>query len=96
MFSERFWVKNCYLERKILFVKKTFICKEKPVTVAKLITKIKKHNQLYFGTLVLTYCYCGDNTYYTVFFQNTGFKESSKLALKKCQSNVKKRHFFIE
>ena len=25
--------------------------------------KIKKHNQLDFGTLVLaSYCYCGDNT----------------------------------
>ena len=32
-----------------------FICKEKAGTIAKvkLITKIKKHNQLYFGTLVL-------------------------------------------
>ena len=28
----------------------------------KLVTKIKKRNQLYFGTLVLaSYCYCGDN-----------------------------------
>ena len=47
------------------FIKKSFICKEKAgtVTKVKLVTKIKKHNQLYFGTLVLaSYCYCGDNT----------------------------------
>ena len=37
------------------FIKKNFICKEKPgtVTKVKLITKIKKHNQLYFGALIL-------------------------------------------
>ena len=49
---------------QISFVKKNFICKEKSGTVTKikLFTKIKKHNQLYCGTLVLTsYCYCGDN-----------------------------------
>ena len=44
-----------------------FIYKEKSTAVAnlkviqkKLNQKIKKHNQLYFGTLVLAlYCYCG-------------------------------------
>ena len=47
------------------FIKKNFVCKEKFGTVAKvkgkLVTKIKKHNQLYFGTLALAsyYC-CGD------------------------------------
>ena len=37
------------------FIKKNFICQEKPgtVTKVKLITKIKKHNQLYFGALIL-------------------------------------------
>ena len=54
---------------EILFIKKNviykenFIGKEKSESVAtvKLVTKIKKHNQLYFGTLVLaSYCYCGD------------------------------------
>ena len=58
MFPERFCVK------KISFIKKNFICKEKSETVikVKLVTKIKKHNQLYFGTLVLaSYCYYGDN-----------------------------------
>ena len=37
------------------FIKKNFICKEKSgtVTKVKLVTKIKKHNQLYFGTLVV-------------------------------------------
>ena len=46
------------------FIKKNFVCKEKSGTVAKvkLVTKIKKHNQLYFGSLVLaSYWYCGDN-----------------------------------
>ena len=35
------------------FIKKSFICKEKAGTVTKvnLVTKIKKHNQFYFGTL---------------------------------------------
>ena len=39
----------------MLFIKKSLICKEKPgtVTKVKLITKIKKYNQLYFETLVL-------------------------------------------
>ena len=47
------------------FIKKNFICKEKSgtLTKVKLVTKIKKHNQLYFGTLVLAlYRYCGDNS----------------------------------
>ena len=41
------------------FIKKNFIGKEKAgtVTKVKLVTKIKEHNQLYFGTLVC----CGDN-----------------------------------
>ena len=48
----------------MLFIKKNFICKEKSRTVTrvKLVTKIKKNKQLYFGTLVLaSCCYCGDN-----------------------------------
>ena len=74
------------------FIKKKFICKEKAGTVtnAKLVTKIKKHDQLYFGTLVLaSYCYCGDNAWNMDFFQNTGFKESSNMALKRSQCNDK-------
>ena len=48
------------------FIKKNFICKDKFGTVAKvkvkLVTKIKKHDQLYLGTLLLvSYYYCGDN-----------------------------------
>ena len=54
------------------FIKKNFIqfiCTEKSgaATKLKLVEKkhnekFKKHNQLYFGTLVLaSYCYCGDN-----------------------------------
>ena len=47
--------------REVLFIKKNFIykknviCKEKAetFTIVKLVTKIKKHNQLHFGTLVL-------------------------------------------
>ena len=45
------------------FIKKNLIWKKKCGTVTKvrLVTKIKKHNQLYFGTLVLaSYSYCGD------------------------------------
>ena len=67
-------------------IKKNFIYKEKSgtVTKVKLVTKIKKHNQLYLGTLLLvSYFYCGDNGWNTDFFQNTGFKESSNMVLKK-------------
>ena len=48
----------------MLFIKINLICKEKSRTVirTKLVTKIKKNNQIYFGTLVLaSCCYCGDN-----------------------------------
>ena len=48
----------------MLFIKKNFICEEKSGTAikVKLVTKIKKHSQHYFGTLMLAlYCYCGDN-----------------------------------
>ena len=40
------------------FTKKNFLCEEKPGTVkkVKLVKKIKTHNQLYFGTLVLASC----------------------------------------
>ena len=42
-------------ERGFEFIKKNFICKEKSgtVTKVKLVTKMNKFNQLYFGTLVL-------------------------------------------
>ena len=73
-------------------IRKSFICKEESGTVIKrkLVTKIKKPNELYFGTLLLaSYCYCGDKAHNTDFFQNTGFKESSNMApKKKFQSNV--------
>ena len=51
-------IKTC-LQRGFEFIKKTFTCKEKSATVTKvkLVAKIKKLNQLYFGTLVLaSYC----------------------------------------
>ena len=62
------------------FIKKNLICKEKPDpdTKVKLITKIKKHNQLYFGALILLLSN-------TDFFQNIGFKERSNMALKKIE-----------
>ena len=46
------------LQIQMSFIKKNFVCKEKSGTVAKvkLVTKIKKHNQLYFGSLVLASC----------------------------------------
>ena len=67
------------------FIKKNFICKKKFGTVAKvkvkLVPKIKKHNQLHFGTLVSrSYCYCGNNSYNTDFFQKIVFKERNKMA----------------
>ena len=42
------------------FIKKNFICKEKSGTVTKtnVVTKIKKHNQLHIGTLVLVSAVC--------------------------------------
>ena len=41
------------------FISKNSIRKEKSgtATKVKLVKKIKKHNELYFGTL-LSYCYC--------------------------------------
>ena len=44
-------------------IKKNFVYKESgTVTKVKLVTKIKKHNQLYFGTLLLaSYFFCGGN-----------------------------------
>ena len=57
--------KNCAIKkntsREVLLIKKNVIykevviCKEKAGTVikVKLVAKIKNHNQLYFGTLVL-------------------------------------------
>ena len=46
-------------------IKNNFIWKEKSgtVTKVKLVMKIKKDNQFYFGTLVLaSYCYYRDNS----------------------------------
>ena len=46
----------------MLFINKVLFVKKNLVTQVELVTKIKKHNQLYFGTLVLASCsYCGDN-----------------------------------
>ena len=60
-------MKTCFqrgfIYKKNVIYKENFICKEKSgsVTKVKLVTKIKKHDQLYFGTLVLaSCCYCGD------------------------------------
>ena len=60
-------IKTCFqrgFELKNLIYKEKFHLKEKSVIVTKIkfVTKIKNHNQLYFGTLVLaSYYYCGDN-----------------------------------
>ena len=69
----------------MLFTKENVHCKEKCGTSTKIkLRKVKKHNQLYFGTLVLaSYSYCGDNAYNMDFFQNTGFKESNNMAVKR-------------
>ena len=44
----------CLIKKNVIY-KEIIICKEKAgtITKVKLVTKIKKHNQLYFGTLVL-------------------------------------------
>ena len=59
MLPER--LKNFFLclQIKISFIKKNFICKEKPgtATKVKLVRKVKKHNQLF---LELWCCYCGN------------------------------------
>ena len=45
----------------MLFINKVLFVKKNLVTQVELVTKIKKHNQLYFGSLVLTsYCCCRD------------------------------------
>ena len=75
----------------MLFIKKNFICKEKSRTVTrvKLVTKIKKNKQLYFGTLVLgSCCYCGDNASNTDFFQTLASRTAAIWRLKKSQSNA--------
>ena len=43
------------IKKNVVYIKKSLICKEKAgtVTKVKLVTKVKKYNQLYFGTLVL-------------------------------------------
>ena len=60
MLPER--LKNFFLclQIKISFIKKNFICKEKPgtATKVKLVRKVKKHNQLFFE---LWCCYCGNS-----------------------------------
>ena len=78
------------LIQKNIIYKEIVICKEKAgiVTEVKLVTKIKKHNQLYFGTLV-SLLYCRYNAWFADFFQNSVFKESNNMALKKSQSNGK-------
>ena len=47
------------LQRKMLFIKKSFIYKEKSGTVTKIkFKKFRKRSQLYFGILVFAlYCY---------------------------------------
>ena len=55
-------LETLFIKKNVIYLE-NFTCKEKSgsVTTVKLVTKIKKHYQLYFGTLVLAlYCYCGD------------------------------------
>ena len=59
--KEPCYKKTCF---QIGFIKKNLICKEKSeiVTEVKLVMKIRKHNHLYFRTLVLALYYSrGDN-----------------------------------
>ena len=67
------------------FIKKSFICKENAgtVTKVKLVAKVKKHNQLYFGTLILaSYCYCEDNVKLRTFFKTLASKNAATWGLK--------------
>ena len=50
----------------MLFINKVLFVKKNLFTQVELVTKIKKHNQLYFGTLVLTYCCCRDNGFLAI------------------------------
>ena len=55
-------LETLFIKKNVIYLE-NFTCKEKSgsVTTVKLVTKIKKHDQLYFGTLVLAlYCYCRD------------------------------------
>ena len=64
LFKDLLNYKNCvtkacfqrgFIYKKSVIYKENFVCKEKSgsATKVKLVTKIKKHDQLYFGTLVL-------------------------------------------
>ena len=62
MRHENMLLETLFIKKNVIYLE-NFTCKEKSgsVTTVKLVTKIKKHDQLYFGTLVLAlYCYCGD------------------------------------
>ena len=76
--------------KNVQFLKKNFVYKEKSGTVTKVkLRKFRKHNQLYFQTLVLaSYCYFGDNAQNTDFFRSTGFKESNDMVVTKSQSKA--------
>ena len=73
------------------FIKKNFICKEKSrtATKVKLVTKIKKHNQLYFGTLVLAcIVFVQINHKMWTSFKTLASKKAATWRLKKSQGNV--------
>ena len=57
-FQTGFELKNVIYKEK----KNSFVEKSGTITKVKLVTKIEKHNQPYFRTLVLaSYFYCEDN-----------------------------------
>ena len=81
-------VKNMLPESGLELRRKISICKEKSETATKpkLVTKIKKHNQLYFGTLVLAlYWYWYWQHKIRTFLKLLAWKKAATWQLKKSQ-----------
>ena len=76
----------------MLFINKVLFVKKNRVTQVKLVTKIKKHNHLYFGTLVLasvSYCCCGDKHKIRTSCNTLASKKAATWRLKQSRGNDK-------
>ena len=76
------------LKKKVTY-KEIVICKVKAgtVTKVKLVTKIKKHNQLYFGTLVIVIVEITHKM--RTYFKTLASKKATTYCLKQPHSNDK-------
>ena len=76
------------LKKKVTY-KEIVICKVKAgtVTKVKLVTKIKKHNQLYFGTLVIVIVEITHKM--RTYFKTLASKKATTYCLKQSHSNDK-------